>query len=69
MGICTWLHSLYCPHESIIKVKLLLRVNERNITELEEDEVERIFYEYISRYYPEEIVSDDDFIEVIPTDY
>ena len=69
MGICTWLHSLYCPHESIIKVKLLLRVNERNITELEEDEVERIFYEYISRYYPEEIVTDDDFIEVIPTDY
>ncbi len=69
MGICTWLHSLYCPHESIIKVKLLLRVNERNITELEEDEVERIFYEYISRYYPEEIVSDEDYIEVIPTDY
>ena len=69
MGICTWLHSLYCPHESIIKVKLLLRVNERNITELEEDEVERIFYEYISKYYPEEIVSDEDYIEVIPTDY
>ena len=69
MGICTWLHSLHCPHESIIKVKLLLRVNERNITELDEEEVERIFYEYISKYYPEEIVSDDDFIEVIPTDY
>ena len=69
MGICTWLHSLCCPHESIIKVKLLLRVNERNITELDEEEVERIFYEYISKYYPEEIVSDDDFIEVIPTDY
>ncbi len=69
MGICTWLHSLCCPHESIIKVKLLLRVNERNITELDEEEVERIFYEYISKYYPEEIVTDDDFIEVIPTDY
>jgi len=69
MGICTWLHSLYCPHESIVKVRLLLRVNERNITELDEEEVERIFYEYISKYYPEEIVTDDDFIEVIPTDY
>jgi hypothetical protein len=50
-------------------VRLLLRVNERNITELDEEEVERIFYEYISKYYPEEIVTDDDFIEVIPTDY
>ena len=69
MGICTWLHSIHCSHEPIIKVKLLLRVNERNITELDEEEVERIFYEYISKYYPEEIVTDDDFIEVIPTDY
>ena len=69
MGICTWLYSLCCPHESIIKVKLLLRVNERNITELDEEEVERIFYEYISKHYPEEIVSDEDYIEVIPTDY
>lgn len=50
-------------------MKLALYLNKTLVAELSDEQTEEVFLEYIQENHPEFQPSDDDYIEVIPTDY
>jgi hypothetical protein len=50
-------------------LKLAIYVNNKLVTELSDEQTEEVFLEYIQDNHPEFQPNDDDYIEVVPTDY